>query len=108
MRRKKEEKSRPLMEGTGKIKQILKQNVDKFTFIKQFNNQPHVLMGQANPLRQVCFCFCSVGSSHLSFSNEVGHNGSVTKLGSQMDAAAALAIDQRWVCTIFHELHHHR
>lgn len=44
---------------------------------------------------------------YLSFGDKVGHDGGVAELGGQVDAAAALAVDQRRVCAVFHELHHH-
>lgn len=55
-------------------------------------------------LGQIC---CSVGISHLSFGDKVGHDGGVAELGGQMNAAAPLAVNQRGVCAVFHELHHH-
>lgn len=51
--------------------------------------------------------FLLSGSAHLSLGNEVGHDGRVSELGGQVDAAAALAIDQGRVGAVFHELHHH-
>lgn len=58
----------------------------------------------------MCYCASHIHGCvfYLSFGDEVGHDGSVAELGGQMDATAALAIDQRRVCAIFHELHHHR
>lgn len=50
---------------------------------------------------------CSAGLFYLSFGDKVGHDGGVAKLGGQMNTAAALAVDQRRVCAVFHELHHH-
>lgn len=50
---------------------------------------------------------CCISLFYLSFGNEVCHNGGVAKLGCKMNAAATLAINQRRVCAIFHELHHH-
>lgn len=49
----------------------------------------------------------SSGAAYLSFGDEVGHDGGVAKLGGQVDAAAALAVDQRRVCAVLHQLHHH-
>lgn len=46
-------------------------------------------------------------ASYLSLGDEVSHDGGVAELGGQVDAAAALAVDQRRVCAVFHELHHH-
>lgn len=50
---------------------------------------------------------CLASDAYLSLSNKVGDDGGVAELGSQVNAAAALAINQRRVCTIFHELYHH-
>lgn len=50
---------------------------------------------------------CRVDVSHLSFGDEIGHDGGVAKLCGQMAAAAALAVDQRGVGAVLHELHHH-
>ena len=50
---------------------------------------------------------CSVSVSYLSFGDKVGHDGGVAELRGQVNAAASLAVDQRWVCAVFHELHHH-
>lgn len=50
---------------------------------------------------------CS-SDAHLPLGDKVGHDGGVAKLGGQVDAAAALAVNQRWVGAVLHELHHHR
>lgn len=44
---------------------------------------------------------------YLSLGDEVGHNGSVSELGCQVHAAAALAVDERGVRPVLKQLHHH-
>lgn len=70
--------------------------------VKKEKHKLVLLLSAFSPQKTSCFSVI-----YLSFCNKVGHDRGVSELGGQMDAAAALAVDQRRVCTVFHELHHH-